>query len=369
MAFFRIADVLWFIPDPGIDFASFYASAVEWLHGRNPYPLVGIDPPNLTPPVMLLVFAPLTQLPLVAARAVWSALSLACIVTSVWLGGRDTGMRSRDVLVIVLAASPIALALGLAQVSCLLMVLMTLAWIAIRGGRPATGGAWLGAICLLKPFYGLFLLWLLWKREWRAAATLLAVVLAGVLVSALVVGADGMLNWVTLMRQITWQAHLYNASIHGVGARLLAPARELPAATWTPVLVSSGARVVLEVVLTLLVSVVAIRAVRRVGPDEFGPATHGVDTAFAALSAAGVLLSPLAWVHYVPVSALPTIAVFARRPVWWGFCGLALALFPYPMFINRHYALLGTLTVGQWSFSLAATILMAAASRRELRDT
>lgn len=395
-----LAEVLWLIPDPGIDFGAFYASAGEWVRGSAPYPMRGIEPPNLTPPVMLLVFAPFTHLPLAAARVLWDVGSLVCISASVWLARRDIGMMPRDVLVIVLAASPTLLGLGLGQVSGLLMLVMTLAWIAMRRRRPAAGGAWIGVVCLLKPFYGLFLVWLLWKREWRAAWALVAVVAGGLLASLLVVGIAGVQMWVTLMQRITWQAHLYNASINGVGARLFSTATDLPAATWTPMLISDPARLATQLALMLLVALLTLRALRapdRLGEGDlvvsdasprvdFGDGAHGgvrartwqvaqpdeerlhrIDTAFAALSAAGILLSPLAWIHYVPVAAAPTLAMLARRRIWWGMSALIIAALPYRLLINRHYSALGTLTIGQWSFALAFLILMAAAVGRRSR--
>jgi hypothetical protein len=375
LALSRLVDVLWLIPDPGIDFGSFYQSAGEWTRGRSPYPLTGIDPPNLTPPAMLVAFAPFTVVPLPVARALWAVLSLFCIVLAVWLAGRELPMRSRDALVVVLASSSTALALGLGQVSLLLMLMMTLAWLATRRGQTVVGGAWLGAVCLLKPFYGLFLIWQLRNRDWRGAAALVGVFAGGLAVSVALVGPGGFVEWVTLVRRITWQAHIYNASAHGVAARLFSAAPDLPAATWTPVVESAGVRVAVEMLLMAVVVGLSLRVLQRTTSGDPQPCRSGaeavaqVDELFTALGAAGILLSPLAWVHYLPVCAAPTLAVLARRDVRWGISVLVLAAWPYQWLVNRHYGLIGTLVAGQWSFALVMLILAATAlGRRRVRD-
>ena len=410
LAIASLADVLWLIPDPGLDFRVFYTSTVEWTLGRQPYVLGGIDPPNLTPPVMLLVFAPFTLLPLTVARVAWAVTSLLCVAGSVGLAARDLSMCPRDVLLLVLASSATAIGLGLGQVSCLLMLLMTGAWVAMRRGKAATCGACLGAVCLVKPFYGLFLLWQVRNRDWRGATALVGVVAVGLVVSAAMVGTSGVVTWLTLFRQITWQANIYNASIDGVGARLFSAATDLPAATWTPLLVSQGVRVVVELTLMVVVAGLTVRALRtrRIAPpgslatdtavsnagadvaergtpasDAADVAKRGptvtdtvhnaadatsVDDAFAALAAAGILLSPLAWVHYLPVSAAPVIAVLARRRILWSVSTLVLAAWPYQWLINRHYDMLGTLVVGQWAFASVMIILLATAVGRVERS-
>jgi len=347
LASLKIVDVLFLIPDPGIDFGSFYQSALEWREGREPYPVTGIDPPNLTPPVMLIVFTPFTWLSLPAAKAVWSTISLACLGLSVTLSSRFIGLYRRDIFIILFAASPVALSLGLGQVSFLLMLAMTMAWIATKRGRKCLAGFLLGIVCLVKPFYGLFFLWQLWRRDWIGALTLSGVVVTGLLVSLAMVGIEQFVAWLGLLQDISWQAHIYNASIFGITERLFFPIVELPAAMWTPIVVSPLAAIAATMFMIGLVLWLLLRTPKN------------IDDWFVALSMAGMLLAPLAWIHYLTISATPTITVLMRRHKYLSGAVLVLVVWPYQAFINMHHDLLGTLTVGLWAPGLVALILIA----------
>src|SRR5262245_6448078 len=65
-----------------LDFTSFYESALAW-RTQTPPPVSDTGPPpNLNPPTLSILFAPLTFLPLRTALIVWSAVGLIALVAS-----------------------------------------------------------------------------------------------------------------------------------------------------------------------------------------------------------------------------------------------------------------------------------------------
>src|SRR5437016_496031 len=58
-------------------FGLFYASALAWRTGGDPYGVfrtisTGLTLPNLNPPIWVLLFGPLTYLPVGLAAAIWA---------------------------------------------------------------------------------------------------------------------------------------------------------------------------------------------------------------------------------------------------------------------------------------------------------
>src|SRR5262245_12670301 len=166
------------VHDRGDDFRRFYASAVEWARGGNPYTLID-DTPNLNHPILLPVMRLFTMMSEPAGFIVWSICSLVLLVACAPSIGRSARLAPLDVVVTILAATATLLALAFGQVSFLLMAIFTRAWSADRTGRTVEAGVWLGALTVLKPFYGLFALYFLWRHLWPALVAYGAVFVAG----------------------------------------------------------------------------------------------------------------------------------------------------------------------------------------------
>src|SRR5207248_1333232 len=68
------------------DFNVFYYSAQDALHNNNPYLLKGqFKGGYLYPPISLLLFYPFADFPVALAGKLWSALSILCLLASLWL--------------------------------------------------------------------------------------------------------------------------------------------------------------------------------------------------------------------------------------------------------------------------------------------
>jgi hypothetical protein len=133
-------------------------------------------------PVTFLLFVPLSQLPYLVAAAIWSIISVVCLLLAVTLGARLVGERLKSrldsatlptaaALTIGLLVSKIVVDLNLGQIDILLGLLLVLSAILLPH-RSMQAGAVLAVVASFKIIGLLFLPWLLVRRAWRAAAAL-----------------------------------------------------------------------------------------------------------------------------------------------------------------------------------------------------
>src|SRR5581483_8773382 len=136
----------------GRDFAAFYAAAVAWLHGYNPYDwaqlgqveahlrAVGDAHAAMTfnsfayPPLFAWAMSPFTVLPPRPAYGLWLALMIAALLAGLLLAGRAHGLR-RPAWLLLFAVSPASIiALFLGQQTPLLLLALAAALAALRRG-------------------------------------------------------------------------------------------------------------------------------------------------------------------------------------------------------------------------------------------
>jgi hypothetical protein len=231
------------------------------------------------------------------------------------------------------------------------MAIFTAAWCADRIGRTTKAGVLLGLLSVLKPFYGVFALYLLWRREWRAFAAYATVFVAGTIGGWAIVGTSGFLAWLSRLRDVQWRWHIYNASVWGIGDRLFTVQPFFRATSWTPLVESSVLAQVLTAVMVLAVA--AMLSITVTGVD--------IDRSYALLGLASLLISPLGWLYYLPAFAGPVIVTLGRRPSRWLWPVVAIGACPYMFLVSRSYGKIGTLFVGQWAFAVVAGLFFLAA--------
>jgi MFS family permease len=120
-------------------------------------------------PLTMLPLVPLSSLPPQRAKQAWLVLNLIFLGVTALLLGRLTN-RSEGVILLIALAGYQSLDANflLGQYYVFLLFLLTLAvWTLLRG-RPFAGGFVMGAICMLKLYSAPFVLFFLWKRQWRA---------------------------------------------------------------------------------------------------------------------------------------------------------------------------------------------------------
>jgi hypothetical protein len=324
------------------DFAQDYIAAEDALAGRNPFrpqnervgQLFNIPTPNegpaysFHPPTTIPFFLPLAPLPYAVAFVVWDLVQLACLWLIVDLTARALGHRlsvplGAAVALALVALWPIRESFVEGQLNIPVAAGIVACWYALRVKRPGLGGVALALAVALKPLAGLFVLWALWRRQWRllfaAGATLALFGVVGIALS----GVQGTIDYVTLaypMHAELWPGYKDNASPQGFFTRLFGPSEWRPRPPYPMPGVSKA--------LTLASWAVAVGLLFW----RFGwpaPDRERLNREFAGLGATMLLVTPIIWPHYYAVLVAP-VAVFAvylwqRRA--WGWLGLlALAL-------------------------------------------
>lgn len=149
---------------------------------------IGVVLPNLYGPQLALFFVPLTRFSFSVAARIWVALSLLAYFACVYLLWRNCpGLKlySGIVLVSALAFPPLFHFFVRGQISVLLLLCLTLAFLGFRSGHTWMAGLALGLLIFKPQFLVAIPLIFLLARAWQA--------LAGVILSAL---AQFALTWI-----------------------------------------------------------------------------------------------------------------------------------------------------------------------------
>lgn len=302
------------------DFGHFYYAAADWRTGNG-----GLYEPNVASPRVIngqqfeltnvaspswhLLVLPFTFIPSGIAFALWVTCNIAAwmwslhICVSQWTLRVDQRWHPLIALGIV-SSTLTAGAFHTGQYVGLLMVPATLAWRAAREERWSSAGAWIGVLAYHKPFALIFVAWLLWHRYGRALAAAGITVIGSIVLGELVFGLGVHQQWrASLQQDVTGWTWLYvNASAWAPWARAFKPSPSFahvvdPTLAVLPALASAA----------VVAGITGWRLRRRVE----------IDTAWAILWSAALLISPLGWTYYIWWAAGPIGIVtirFLRQP-------------------------------------------------------
>jgi alpha-1,2-mannosyltransferase len=319
-----------FAPRHGFfDLKVYYGAINFWAHGDGEV-YDYLAPPTkygfTYPPFAALVMLPVALLPWNAAIAVSLAgTAAATAAVTWWFLGPVVAARgwSRWFVVAVAAAllfafEPMRETLSFGQVNMLLVfvVVTDLLWFV---GRRPWGGVGVGLATAVKLTPGIFILYLLLVRRYRAAVVATATTAVATLAAAAAAPHASRIFWTDALwdtDRIGSMSYISNQSIEGFVARLHPAAPNM--------------RLWAGLVLVVLAGWVwqVRRAVRR-GDEVAGLALTGV---------VGCLISPVTWVHHL-VWLLPALLLLTAR----GLAALATDLrraIPLLVLAGGLYALL-----------------------------
>jgi alpha-1,2-mannosyltransferase len=317
------------------DFRVFYYSTQAWLQGQDMYgPTAATSVPvgdgrfhdlwNMNPPHFHLLVLPFAALPLKIAMGAWVAANLGLLAWSLASITRTLNVRwtPAGTLWTILAALAFSATCGLVatgQVTWIIMVPVTFAWIAARGGLWPRAAVLLGAAASIKPFLGVFLLYFALRRLWREAGLMLAAGVACGLIGLVVFGWDAQWRWIETLRSVDWPWAPMNSSLAGFLTRVLSDNPFVLPVTNAATLIGP-----LAFAGSVILAVPTYRAlVRDDGPGH-------VDRAFAALLILALLVSPLGWIYYLWLPAGPLLAMFWFTPARVGSAARGLLLLAVP---------------------------------------
>jgi hypothetical protein len=201
--------------DPiSVDFHT-YAAASEvvlergWSHVYDTG-LVGIEQkelapglvaqPFLSPPTVALITIPLAPLPLDVAYVVWAVILFASFAGALAWAGVSKGLSRWIAVFGALAPWWVMHAVNVGQVVPLVAAGTVVAWRLLRDRRDVLAGVALAAI-LLKPNTAILVPFaLLPALRWRAFGTWAAITAGVIVLSAVVIGPQGISQYVTQLR-------------------------------------------------------------------------------------------------------------------------------------------------------------------------
>jgi hypothetical protein len=143
-------------------------------------------------------------------------------------GGVDAraGRTRRVVLVFALAVTfyPVVKAFTLGQIQVWLNAFMALALYCWATHRRSGAGVLIGMVCLVKPHYGLVILWAGLRREWRFVGGAAAVVALGLAASIAAFGWTDHIDYLRVLSFLSRHGEAYypNQSLNGLLNRLAA---------------------------------------------------------------------------------------------------------------------------------------------------
>src|SRR6202045_5550890 len=169
------------------DFPNYYTAAVlvthhaplrdyyDWTWFQRQMNLAGIEHqlgaylPQT--PLTMLPIVPLAGFPVQTAKQIWLAFNLIFLAATLWMLSKATQIRIEYIAILMfLGYASLQSNFRLGQYYVFLLFLLTLAFYHLDRGRPAAAGFLCGIAFGLKLYGGPFLLYFLFKRNWKAVA-------------------------------------------------------------------------------------------------------------------------------------------------------------------------------------------------------
>lgn len=257
-------------------FTSRVTSGIDELYAYLP----GRELPFTYPPFAAVVFVPLTFLPTLAQHFVLTFCSTLCLYRICHLAINRVGHPGRSPLAwtwllaeACLVTEPVVQTLLYGQVN---LILVWLVFESLSTKNPVLQGLGVGLAMGFKLTPGIFLLYFIVLKQWRALAVAATTGAATGLIGLAVLPRSSWTFWTSAMwdsGRVGGLAYSSNQSINGVLWRLLGP---------------GGSRT-LWIVLSVAVLALAVFAIRRCGVSV---------RSIAATALVGLLVSPVSWSHH-----------------------------------------------------------------------
>jgi glycosyl transferase family 87 len=315
------------------------------------------------PPVGLLVF-PLGLTDYRTAATGWFVLEIGCLLAAVWLLARHCRVawsfgRCALAALILIGWAPFYWELFFGQLMVLLLLLLAGARAALRSGHCVKAGVLVGLAILIKTVPWPFLIIFAIRRDWRTLFAASATAAIGYVATALALGPARLIEYFTRVApelSRLYQGSAVNLSAWAVGWRLFdgTPTGAFGGFNITapPVIAAPWAAAVMSFVIPIgLFAVIC-----------FWSRHSSLDAAFGASTCLAMLVSPIAWAHYLVLVCIPAAYVIEwlirhRFPARETSLALALAvLFAVPY---EAWEIAASLLAGQMPVEQTTSVLPA----------
>ncbi len=318
-------------------------------YGLPDVPLAELPTPH--PPPVVLLFLPLALVTYPLAAGVWQAIELGLLAVSALLLLSSAHVRPSPLLVVGLTSSVVALypfrvELAEGQLMVLLVALLAAARLALLTGRPALGGALVGAATLVKFVPWPLLLFFAIRRDWRSLGAGVLTVALGYLVTLVVVGPGTIAQYFAEALPANSAAdavRMSNFSAWTIGARLFEGIGSPDKLGGTgPVLVRAPA--VASLLTPIVPAAILLAALAWSAKDA------NLDRGLCLMLCVSILVSPIAWQQYLVLATLAvaylSASVLRSRPVFstWtavSVASLVLLYLPWGWWWNVGHLIVG----------------------------
>ena len=265
------------------DFAIFQGTTARFLDGSPMYSPEAVD---FTPPVFHVLLLPFAHVDPRVGYLIWTAINvaIACMVFQLVLRVVPGAWTQRYVIgAWVVNAAGVQMTLRLGQVSWMVALLVTCAWLAARSSRPLVAGAWAGVAIAFKPFLLVAVPVFVVRRQWKSVAACLLTTGASCALSVLLFGREAFVDWLGNLRVVpdpVFATHFLNAS-------------------WVAFVSRANGSYLAGLILSAATIAVMLWRVRTTDEDE----------SWLLLLLAAILASPVGWVYYEPILIGPAVAL------------------------------------------------------------
>jgi alpha-1,2-mannosyltransferase len=316
------------------DFGRFFYAARQWRQEGSLYgPSLatwltlpsgeGMHLWNLNAPHVSILFWPLTFLSLEQAFAVWSLLTFFCLAFSAQMIVDALGLsptrRSLPLLAaFVFASTPTLSYASNGNITGPLTLLCTWLWTQWRKGADRNTGIALGLGWSVKVFLAPMVVYLLWKRQWKAAGLAVLSGLAVFAVGALCLGSFEYVRWLQTIGDVQWPWLTINSSIVAPFTRFA--------------FVGNGSVITAPQIARAARLGMAAAAFIAIAGMVTACRDHDRDRSMLMLLLTALLSFPLGWLYYWWIFAGPLVACLRWRAVRWSFW-VSLPGWLIPMFL------------------------------------
>lgn len=313
------------------DFLQEYVLARAVLAGVYPYAPMpemaarfGLPPdvpwshPTPHTPAAAILSVPLGLLPYPVAVTIWLLFELACLAIVVELLARAWGepvslLMKIAIFLMGLATGPVLHELWFGQFSSILLLLLTLAWLNLRSDRDEIGGALIGLSIALKLTAWPIALFLLLTNRWRAILPAIGVIALLHFVAVLVLGMAPVLDYYYVVGQqiaADYAWHDENFSLWTLIPRLFSHStiEGIRAANHFVALPLDAS----PMMRPLLRYAFLVMATAFLGAMWLARHCRSFDSSYGILLCASLPINPVVWDHYLMLTAIPIVIVFAR---------------------------------------------------------
>lgn len=221
-----------------IDYTCFYSGSKALLQGQNPYqtlfttyfPTVKKVSLNLNPPIVLMLFSPLSKQTYSASLMLWSVISfilgLIAMTVSFKLAFTPAFLKKNKPALYLLyfAFYPALINTAIGQLGTFIACFMMVGYAFYIKKWDVPAAVMWGVIIAMKLFPGLLFCYVLMQRRYKVASIMAATILTVSMIPWLVYGSSIYSNYFSMLSHLAWYGDNWNASINGFLFRILSNA-------------------------------------------------------------------------------------------------------------------------------------------------